>query len=86
MKLLIDKKESSKEKYISEILKNKNIIGCYTHSFLDQGKSPFLIMEYAKYGNLRDFNENILKRTYFSESLLCYLAYQIFGNKIYAYL
>jgi len=86
MKLLIDKKESSKEKYISEILKNKNIIGCYTHSFLDQGKSPFLIMEYAKYGNLRDFNENILKRTYFSESLLCYLAYQILNGIKYMHI
>ena len=88
IKLLIDKiKSKKKEIYISEILKNKNIIDCYTHSFLDdQGKSPCLIMEYAKYGNLRNFNEKILKRTYFSESLICFLAFQILNGIKYMYI
>ena len=87
MKLIIDKRNlKNKEIYISQILKNKNIIGCYTHSFLDQGKSPFLIMEYAKYGNLRDFNEKVLKRRYFSESLICYLAYQILNGIKYMHI
>jgi len=88
MKLIIDKRRSKKKEiYISEILKNKNIICCYTHSFLDdQEKSPCLIMEYAKYGNLRNFNEKILKRTYFSESLICFLAYQILNGIKYMYI
>ena len=88
MKLIIDKRKSKKKEiYISEILKNKNIICCYTHSFLDdQGESPFLIMEYAKYGNLRNFNDKVLKRTFFSESLICYLAYQILNGIKYMHI
>ena len=87
MKLIIDKRKSKKKEiYISEILKNKNIICCYTHSFLEEGKSPFLIMEYAKYGNLRNFNEKVLKRTFFSESLICYLAYQILNGIKYMHI
>ena len=81
MKLLIDKRNlRDNEINISEKLKNKNIICCYTHSFLDKGKSSFLIMEYAKYGNLRNFQQKVLKRAYFSESLICYLAYQILNG------
>ena len=84
MKLLIDKRDN--EINISEKLKNKNIICCYTHSFLDKGKSPFLIMEYAKYGNLRNFQQKVLKRAYFSESLICYLAYQILNGIKYMHI
>ena len=72
--------------YISQILKNKNIIECYTISFLDKIKSPFMIMEYAKYGNLRDFNEKVLKRRVFSESLICYLANQILNGIKYMHI
>jgi len=45
-----------------------------------------LIIEYAKFGNLRNFNDNVLKRTYFSESLICYLAYQILNGIKYMYI
>jgi serine/threonine protein kinase len=87
IKLLSNKRKSKdKEVYVSKILKNKNIIDCYTQSFLDQIKSPFLIMEYAEYGNLRDFNEKFLKCTYFSESLICYLAYQILNGIKYMHI
>ena len=87
IKLLNDKRKSrNKKKYISKILKNKNIIDCYTYSFSDHRKSPFLIMEYAKYGNLRDFNEKVLKRQVFSESLICYLANQILNGIKYMHI
>ena len=87
MKLILDKRKSkNKEIYISNILKNKNIIDCYTNSGLDEGNSAFLIMEHAKYGNLRNFNQKVLKRTYFSESLICYLAYQILNGIKYMYI
>ena len=88
MKLLIDKRNlRDNEINISEKLKNKNIICCDTHSFLDdQRKSPFLIMEYAKYGNLRNFKQKVLKRAYFSESLICYLAYQILNGIKYMHI
>ena len=87
LKLLIDKRNlRDNEINISEKLKNKNIICCYTHSFLDKGKSSFLIMEYAKYGNLRNFQQKVLKRAYFSESLICYLAYQILNGIKYMHI
>ena len=34
-------------------------------------------MEYAKFGNLREFKKNILKREVLSEQLLCFLTFQI---------
>jgi len=86
MKLILDKRKSkNNEIYISRILKNKNIIDCYT-SVLDKENLSFLIMEYAKYGNLRNFNQKILKRTYFSESLICFLAYQILNGIKYMHI
>jgi len=87
MKLIVDKRKSkNKEIYISKILKNKNIIDCYANSVLEQENLSFLIMEYAKYGNLRNFNQKVLKRTYFSESLICFLAYQILNGIKYMHI
>ncbi len=87
MKLLNYKRNiRDDEIYISQILKNKNIIDYYTHSFLEGQESPFLIMEYAKYGNLRNFIRKVLKRSYFSESLACYLAYQILNGINYMHI
>ena len=81
MKLLTNKRNPrNKEINISKSLKNKNIIDCYTQSFFEQEKSPFMIMEYAKYGNLRDFQQKVLKSKYFGESLLCFLACQILNG------
>ena len=79
MKMIIrDNKEKRNitELRISKRLKNKNIINIY-------GESPIfenvdcIMMEYAKYGNIRDFQRNILRANILSESLLCYLSYQI---------
>jgi serine/threonine protein kinase len=87
MKLILDKRKSkNKEVYISKILKNKNIIDCYTNSDLEQENLSFLIIEYAKYGNFRNFNQKVLNRTYFSESLICYLAYQILNGIKYMHI
>lgn len=86
MKLLIDKRQLRKEIYLSDRLKNKNIIDCYTQSLLSQGKSPAFIKEYAKNGNLRDFQVKILKRGYFSESLICYFACQILNGIKYMHI
>ena len=37
-------------------------------------------MEYAKFGNLREFKKKVLKREELSEQLLCFLAYQILNG------
>jgi serine/threonine protein kinase len=79
MKMIIREKEEKKninELRISKRLKNKNIIDIY-------GATPIfenvdcIVMEYAKYGNIRDFQMQVLRSKILSQSFLCYLAYQI---------
>ena len=42
-------------------------------------------MEYAKFGNLKEFKKIILKRDFLSEQLLCFLAYQILNGINYCH-
>lgn len=70
-------KENKKEIIISSKLKNKNIIDFYAYSTIKQGQSYFFAMENAKYGNIRNFQKNILKRRILSESMLCFLGGQM---------
>ena len=65
---------------ISSKLKNKNIINFKGYLQSKEDNSEFIILEKAKYGNLRDFQKKILKRECFSESLLCYFCYQILNG------
>ena len=71
------KKENQKEIKISSKLKNPNVINFYAYSPIKKGQSYFFAMEDAKYGNLRNFQRNILKRNILSESWLCFLSRQI---------
>ena len=41
------------------------------------------IMEYTKYGNLRDFQKKVLNQKIFSETIICFLAYQILNGLKY---
>ena len=73
-------KKNINESKISSKLKNKNIIDfkCCLNSKEDN--SEFIILENAKYGNLRDFQKKILKKECFSESFLCLFSYQILNG------
>lgn len=66
-----------KEIIISSKLKNKNIIDFYGYSTINQGQSFFFAMEDAKYGNIRNFQRNILKRRILSETTICFIGRQI---------
>ena len=44
-------------------MKQKNIILFYGYSSLDDDNSDYIIMENAKYGNLRKFQINVLKKS-----------------------
>ena len=78
MKIIFyQKKENKKEIIMSSKLKNKNIIDFYAYSTIKPGQSYFFAMENAKYGNLRNFQKNILKRRILSESTICFLGKQI---------
>ena len=76
--------EIKNEALISSKLKNKNVIDFYGYL---RGKkdASFLIMEKAKFGNLRNFQRNILKRRNFSESLILYFASQILNGIYYCH-
>lgn len=78
MKMIIREKEEKRNKNeikIFQKLKNQNIISNYGSFPILENVDCFM-MEYAKYGNIRDFQRLVLRSNVLSESLLCYLAYQ----------
>ena len=83
LKLIFNNKKENRniiEFNILNRLKHRNIILFYGVVEVKNGQLDCVIMEYAKFGNLRDFQKNILKKQYFSEQLLCFLAYQILNG------
>ena len=88
MKLVINElntKRNFSELYISNKFKNKNIITFYGVYEIKKNELDCIIMEYAKFGNLKDFRKNALKRDYLSEQLLCFLAFQILNGLRHCY-
>ena len=76
-------KENKNEITISFKLKNRNVIDFYSYSQIEKNKSSLLVMENAEFGNLRNFQKNILKRNVLSETLLCFFAFQILNGIAY---
>jgi serine/threonine protein kinase len=66
-------------------LKHKNIIGFYGMHEIKKNELDCLIMEYAKFGNIRDFQKNTLKKKDLSEQLLCFFAFQILNGLKYCH-
>ena len=60
---------------IRKKLKHKNISDIYGYYKVKEGSC--LAMEFAKNGDLENFRKTILKKPYFSETLICFLSYQI---------
>ncbi len=88
VKIIFNKKKDEmdlNEKKIISKLKNQNIITYFGYSIIEENQIWCLYMEYAKFGSLRHFRKNILKMKYFSESLICYIAYQILNGLIYCH-
>lgn len=71
---------------IAKILKNKNIVDFYGFENVVKHKLDVIIMEYAHFGNMKDFKKNVLKRAYFSESLIGYFAVQILKGLYYMHI
>ena len=83
MKLIIngnDKKRNLNELLISNKLKHRNIIKFYGIYEIKKNELDCMLMEYAKFGNLKDFRKKVIKRDFLSEQLLCFLAYQILNG------
>ena len=70
-------KRNINELNILNKFKHNNIIKFYGVYEIKKNKIDLIIMEYAKFGNLREFKKNVLKRDVLSEQFLCFLAFQI---------
>ena len=80
LKLIIKEKREKRNKneiIIANKLKHKNIIDLIYYSPIQNSESDFILMEYGQLGNLKSFLYNVLKKYYYSESTLCYIAYQV---------
>ena len=64
-------------------LQNKNIISLFGFSQIKPENCLCLVLEEAKFGNIRNFQKTVLKT--FSESMLCFLASQILDGLEYCH-
>ena len=88
MKMVIKKKDDKKnlnEIIIGNKLKNKNIINIYGVKEIKKDEIDCILMEYAKHGNIKDFQTNLLKKNYLSESIICFLTFQILNGLKYCH-
>ena len=90
MKIVYNKKHKKnlKEIEIANKLRNKNVINFFGLKNL-KGENcdvDCIIMEYSKFGNLRQFQKNFIKSYYMSESTLCYFSYLILNGLKYCHM
>ena len=83
-----NKKHSINETGIVNRLKSKNVVKCFgMKNIKDKNfEVDCLIMEYSKFGNLRQFQKNFIKKIYMTESLLCYFSYHILKGLKYCHM
>ena len=79
-------KTNVEEIEITKKLKNKNIIESYGAFPVKQSELDCILLEDAKYGDLRNFSMKLLKKAFLTESLLCYICYQILNGLKYIHL
>lgn len=77
-------KQNYKEVRLHNSLKHKNITNLYGYFSLKEGSSC-IIMEYGKYGDLKNFQRNMLKKRCISETMLCYVSRQILDGLKYCH-
>lgn len=80
-----EEREAKKEAYLSYKLKDKNIINYIWNSKIEKGKPAYIVMEEAEFGNIRSFLRNSLKRNTMTESMICFIAYQVLNGIKYCH-
>ena len=80
------KNHNINEIIISKKLKNKNIITNYGFCDIKKKEIDCIIMEYAKYGCIIDFQTKCLKKKFLTESTFCYFAFQILKGLKYCHM
>ena len=80
--------KNSKEIEIANKLKNKNVIKFFGMKNIknDKFNCDCIVMEYSKFGNIRQFQRNFIKRDNMSESTLCYFASLILKGLKYCHM
>ena len=85
LKFLISKKNKDKENHsevlIHSKLKHKNIPDIFGYYQVKNGSC--IAMELSDFGDLSNFKRKILKKSYFSETLICFLSFQILDAIFY---
>ena len=79
-------KKNLNEYIISHKLKHMNVIDYYGAIEIKKEELDCMIIEYAKFGNLREFQKNIIQKNYLSETLLCFITYQILKGLKYIHM
>ena len=79
LKVINNNKKHNKNKVEIDIgikLKNKNVIKLFGMKSIKEKNLDIdcIVMEYSKFGNIRQFQKNFIKRQNLSESTLCYFA------------
>ena len=77
--------EHKREAIIAAKLKNRNIINFLGYSIIDPKESCLMILDEARYGNVRNFQRKILNRPVFSESMINYICYQVLNALQYCH-
>ena len=80
--------KNSKEIEIANKLKNKNVIKFFGMKNIKNANfnCDCIVMEYSKFGNIRQFQRNFIKRNNISESTLCYFASLILKGLKYCHM
>ena len=80
--------KNSKEIEVANKLKNKNVVKCFGMKNIKNANfnCDCLVMEYSKFGNIRQFQRNFIKRNNMSESTLCYFASLILKGLKYCHM
>lgn len=78
-------KRNVNELKISFKLKNENIIRFFNYCCSKDDKSEILLMENAKFGNLRNFQTKSLKRSILSETMINYFTNEILKGLVFCH-
>lgn len=57
--------------------RNKNVINYFGSYEIKKDEYACIIMNLGKFGNLINFQDNVINKNYLSESILCFIGYQI---------
>ena len=79
LKIILKKKVPNihNELKILNKVKHKNLINFFGSFEIKKDEYDCIVMNHGKFGNLIEFQNNLISKNYLSESILCFISYQI---------